>query len=94
VCSSAFVTLNQVMGEGAQAGHMSEFMALAILSENQGVAKPDKLAVLSKHPDTFHIGLFSHISRAVHVGEHYCGVFHKVVGGAGVMWHLGQGNTS
>jgi hypothetical protein len=69
-------------------------MAFAALSEDWGIAKSDKLAAFSEHPDTLFPGFLSYFAGMVHICEYYRGILPKVMGSAGVMWHLRDGDVS
>jgi hypothetical protein len=73
---------------------VAEFMALSTLGEDRRVAEANKLTPFSEHPDTFFPGLFGYFAGVVHIGKYHRSIFPKVVGGAGVMRHLGNWNVS
>jgi hypothetical protein len=91
---SASVAVCGVAGKGAHVSHMAKFMALPTLGENRRVTETDKLASFSKHPDAFLSCLFGNFTRMVHVCKNDCGVFPKVVGGTGIVRHLGDRDVS
>jgi hypothetical protein len=69
-------------------------VALSTLGKHRRVAEPDKLASFTEHPDTFFPGFFGYFASVIHVGENYCCILSQVMGGAGVVWHLGYWDVS
>jgi hypothetical protein len=94
VCPSASVAPYSVAGEGTHVGYMSKLMTFSTLSEDGGVAEADELASFAKHPYALFGCLFGDFTRMIHVCEHYCGVFPKVVGSTRVVGHLWDRNVS
>jgi hypothetical protein len=83
-----------ITGEGAHIGNVTQFVAFTTLGENGGISQSYKLATFSKHPDTFFPSFLSDFAGMIHVGEDYRGIFSQVMGGAGIVRHLGDGNVS
>jgi hypothetical protein len=73
---------------------MAKLMTFATLSKNGGVPKANELAAFAKHPYALLRCLFGDFTSMIHICEHYCGVFPKVVGGARVVRHLWNRDVS
>jgi hypothetical protein len=69
-------------------------MTLVALGEDRRVSQSNELASLPKHPDTFFPHLFGDFTGVIHICKDYSGVFPKVVGGACIVGHLGDGSVS
>jgi hypothetical protein len=82
------------MGEGAHVSDVTQIMALSTLGKNRRIAESDKLASFTKHPDTFFPGFFGYFAGVIHVGKNYRCVLSQIMGGAGVMRHLGNRDVS
>jgi hypothetical protein len=69
-------------------------MALSTLGKDRRIAESDKLASFPEHPDTFFPSFFGYFAGVVHVCKNYRCILSQIVGGAGVMWHLGNRDIS